>query len=156
MGTVLVMVHNPHFAAVGSIDEAETLLTFRPSIPTFTAECELDSIAVFVMDHRRREVPVGDRTVELHYGRFVVSQQCPGPSEARRLALDVSYGPDPIDLQVSGVAGRGYDLGPEVPRDDIDGRSPAVVVWAGADRFNLVASSELRLDVLIEIAGSLE
>ena len=149
------MVHNPHFAAVGSIDEAETLLTFRPSVPTFTAECELDSIAVFVMDHRRREVPVGDRTVELHYGRFVVSQQRAGIEEARRLALDVSYGPDPIDLQVSGDVGRGYELGPEVPSDDIDGRSPAVVVWARDERFTMVASSELSCDVLIEIAGSL-
>jgi hypothetical protein len=150
------MVHNPHFAAVGSIDEAETLLTFCPSVPTFTAGCELDSIAVFVMDHRRREVPVEERSVELHYGRFVVSQQRPGIVEARRQALDLSYGTDPIDLQVSDGIGRGYQLGPEVANDDIDGRSPAVVVWANGDTFNLVASSELSLDVLIEIAVSLE
>ena len=149
------MVHNPHFVAVASIDEAETLLTFRPSIPNFTAECELDSIAVFVMDQRRREVPLRDRTVELHFGRFVVSQQRPGPEDARRLALEVSYGPTPIHLQLAGHPGRGYELGPEVPPDDIDGRAPAVVVWANGDRFNLVASSELRLNALIEIAGSL-
>ncbi len=149
-------MHNPHFAAAESIDAAEALLTFRPSVPAFTAGCELDSIAVFVMDHRRREVPVEERTVELHYGRFVVSQQAPGPDEARRLALDVPYGPEPIEIRFPAGPGRAYELGPPVPPDDIDGRAPAVVAWAAGGRFHLVASSELERSVLLEIGGSIE
>lgn len=148
-------MHNPHFAVVESIEAAETLLTFRPSVPTFTAGCELDSIAVFVMDHRRREVPVKQRSVELHYGRFAVSEQAPGPDEARWLALEVSYGRMPTEIQFPTGPGRAYELGPPVPPDDIDGRAPAVVVWAAGDRFHLVASSELELTVLIEVAGSI-
>ena len=148
-------MHNPHFAAVDSIEAAEALLTFRPSVPEFTAGCELDSIAVFIMDHRRREVPAEKRSVELHYGRFAVSQQAPGPDEARRLALDVSYGRGPIEIQFPTGPGRAYEPGPPVPADDIDGRAPAVVVWAAGDRFNLVASSELELAVLVDVAGSM-
>ena len=145
---------NPPFPAVQSIDAAEALLTFRPSVPVFTDGCELDSIAVFVMDHRRREVPVERRTVELSYGRFVVSQQGTVPEEARRLAFDTSYGRGPIEVQLPGGPGRAYELGPEVPPDDVDGREPAVVVWASSDRFHLVVSAEVELDVLLRVAGS--
>jgi hypothetical protein len=154
-GTVAAMAHNPHFAAVDSIGTAAELLTFRPSVPTFTSGCELDSIAVFVMDHRRREVSMEERSVELHFGKFVVSQQRPGEEEAQRLALEVSYGSVPIDLVLPDGRGLGYELGPEVASDDVDGRAPAVAVWAAGDRFNLVASSELSLVVLVEVARSL-
>ena len=147
-------MRDPHFAAVESIDAAEALLTFRPSVPAFTDGCEIDSIAVFVVDHRRREVPPDQRSVELHYGRFVVSQQRTVPEEARRLAFDTSYGRGPIEVQLPGGPGRAYELGPEVPPDDVDGREPAVVVWASSDRFHLVASAELELDVLLRVAGS--
>lgn len=147
-------MRNPHFAAVESIDAAEKLLTFRPSVPTYTDGRVLDSIAVFVMDHRRRKVPVERRTVELHYGGFVVSQQRVGPCEARRLALDTSYGRGPIEVQLPAGPGRAYELGSEVPPDDVDGREPAVVAWASGDRFHLVASTEVDLDVLLRIAGS--
>lgn len=149
-------MHNPHFAAVDSLEAAEALLSFRPSVPTFSAGCELDSIAVFVMDHRRRQVPVDQRIVELHYGQFVVSQQAPGPAEVRRLALEVSYGRAPIDIQLPTGPGRAYELGPPVPPDDIDGRAPAVVAWAAGDRFVLVASSDYERDVLLEIARSID
>jgi len=151
-GGTVGSVHNPHFAAVESVDEAESLLLFRPSLPAVTAGCVMESIAVFVMDHRRREVPVELRSVELHYGRFVVSQQRPGPVEARRLALDVSYGREPIEVHLASGPGRAYELGPVT--DDADGRAPAVVVWVARDRFHLVGSSELTRAVLIEIAGS--
>ena len=78
-----------------------------------------------------------------------------GFDEARRLALDVSYGRHPIDIEIAGDPGRSYELGPEVPEEDIDGRAAAVVAWASGDRFHLVASSELERSVLIEIAESL-
>ena len=149
-------MYNPHFVVAESIDAAEKLLTFRPSVPAFTAECRLDSIAVFVMDHQRREVPAERRSVELHYGRFAVSQQAPGPDEARRLALEVPYGRMPMEIQLPGGPGRAYELGPPVPPDDLDGRAPAVVVWASGDRFHLLASSELEHPVLMDIAGSIE
>lgn len=148
-------MHNPHFAVVESITDAEALLTFSPFLPAFTAGCELDSIAVFVMDHRRREVSKRERSVDLHYGWFVVSQQAPGSDEARRLALEVAYGPDPVLVQFPTGSGRAYELGPPVSPEDIDGRAPAVVVWAAGDRFHLVASSELQRSVLIDIAGSI-
>ena len=99
-------------------------------------------------------MPVERRTVELHYGGFVVSQQRVGPDEARRLALDTPYGREPIDVQLPAGPGRGYELGPEVPPDDFDGREPAVVAWASGDRFYLVASTEIDLDVLFRVAGS--
>ena len=149
-------MHNPHFAVVESIDAAEALLAFRPSVPRVTIGCDLDSIAVFVMDHQRREVPVERRSVELHYGRFAVSQQAPGPNEARRLAFEVSYGRMPIEIELPTGSGRAYELGPLVPPDDLDGRAPAVVVWASGDRFHLVASSELEVAVLKDIAASIE
>jgi hypothetical protein len=55
---------------------------------------------------------------------------------------------------VAGHEARFYELGPEVDPDDIDGRSPAVVVWHDDARFYFVASYTLRLDVLTRIAHS--
>ena len=58
-------------------------------------------------------------------------------------------------LRIAGRAGRVYDLGPEPPPGDIDGRSPAVVTWHDRDQFHLVASSTLPSEELIRIAESL-
>jgi len=48
-----------------------------------------------------------------------------------------------------------YELGPEPEPDDIDGRSPAVVVWADGELFCLVASSTMLVQELVKIAKSL-
>jgi hypothetical protein len=48
-----------------------------------------------------------------------------------------------------------YELGPEPPPDDIDGRSPSVVAWHDGEMFYLLASIEMAADVLVRIATSL-
>ena len=90
------MTTNPHFETADSWQAAEAMLTFRPQTPNYTAGFALESIRIYVRDHRQRPLAIGDRTCEAHYGSFVVSQSRREPSEARRLALEVSYGRDPI------------------------------------------------------------
>ncbi len=48
-----------------------------------------------------------------------------------------------------------YELGPEPPPDDIDGRNPSVVTWQDAEMFYLIASGEMSSDKLLKIAISL-
>jgi hypothetical protein len=93
--------------------------------------------------------------LEAHYGGFVLSQAHKGIDEARRLALDVSYGRDGQDATVAGRTARAYELGPEPPEDDIDGRSPAVVVWHDGALHFLVASDSMEVGDLMKIATSL-
>ena len=106
-------------------------------------------------DHKLWELSVNDRALEALYGGFVLSQACKGTDEARRLALDVRYGSAGQEGQIAGHAARIYELGPEPPPDDIDGRSPAVVTWYDADLFFLVASYTMSSDELVRIAVSL-
>ena len=47
-----------------------------------------------------------------------------------------------------------YELGPEVPPDDIDGREPSVVTWADGEMFFLLASGQLEAQMLKDIAES--
>jgi len=149
------MSANPHFRSVDSWQAAEELIAFRPRTPRRTAGCELQSLSVFVMDHNKRELPVGARSLEAHYGRFSLSQCRKGEAEARRWALSMQYGRDARPATVAGREARMYELGPEVPPDDIDGRSPAVVTWHDGEMFYLVASNELAAVDLLDIAGSL-
>lgn len=149
------MTNNAHFETVESWQAAEALLTFRPLPPKYTAGFALESIQIYVRDHRQREIAIGDRTCEAHYGSFVVSQSRREQNDARRLALEVSYGREPIVARIHGHDGRIYELGPEPPPDDIDGRSPAVVTWHDGDMFYLVASSEMSSAELLKIAMSL-
>jgi hypothetical protein len=102
-----------------------------------------------------RELPIEGRTLEAHYGGFVLSQSRRGADEARRLALDVSYGRAPHEAQIAGCTARVYERGPEPPPGDIDGPSPAVVTWHDADMFYLIASGGLTTDDLVRIAISL-
>ena len=106
-------------------------------------------------DHKLRELEIEDRTLEAHYGGFVLSQSKKGASEAHRLALDVSYGQAARDARIVGRAARAYERGPEPPPDDIDGRSPSVVTWCDTDMFFLIASAEMSSDDLLDIARSL-
>src|SRR5262245_47383289 len=149
------MSSNPHFAAASSWEAAESMLTFKPRVPTHTAGLALQTLRIHVLDHKKRDVAPAARTLEAHYGSFVVSQSRKGVAEARRLALGGSYGRSPRDGRIAGHEARIYDHGPEPPPDDIDGRAPAVVTWHDAGMFYLIATGELPLETLVTIAHSM-
>jgi hypothetical protein len=149
------MTSNPHFETAASWKAARAMLTFQPVQPKHTAGLRLQSIRVHVRDHKQRELRIGDRTLEAHYGGFVVSQSRRSVEEARRLALSVSYGLSPREARIGDHTARVYELGPEPPPDDIDGRSLAVVTWHDAEMFYLVASGEMPSDKLVRIAASM-
>jgi hypothetical protein len=67
----------------------------------------------------------------------------------------VSYGREVREALVAGRPARMYELGPEPAPDDIDGRSPSVVVWHDADMLYLIASGQMMADALLPIAASL-
>lgn len=148
------MPDNPHFQRVPDWQAAEALLAFVPCRPADTGGAALESLQIFVRDHKMRELPVAERSLEAHYGAFVFSQTLRTEAEARRLAFDERYGRAPKAVSVAGRAGCSYDLGPEVPADDPDGRSPAVVVWHDGGQFFLLASTTLEAKALVAIAAS--
>ena len=131
------------------------MLEFEPIEPRHTAGFSLQSLRIHVRDHKMRELPVRERTLEADYGGFTLSQARKGVTEMRRLAIDVSYGRDPRIAQIAGCAARVFELGPEPEPGDIDGRSPAVVTWHKGEMFYLVASYEMPSTKLFEIAASL-
>ena len=149
-----VVPENPHFETATSWRDARRHVIFEPAEPSYTAGGQLQSLAIFVRDHKMRDVPRSDRSLEAHYGRFSFSQSAPGVAEARRLALETKYGLAPQEARIVGREGRAYELGPEPPPGDIDGRPPAVVAWCDGNRFYLVASTELLVDELIRVAAS--
>lgn len=149
------MTDNPHFETARNWKAARAMLTFHPLEPRYTAGLRLQSIRIHVRDHKLRELPVGDRTLEAHYGAFVLTEARKGAIEARRLALHVPYGRDGRDIEIAGCAGRVYELGPEPEPGDIDGRSPSVVVWHDGEMFHLIASDQMPSSELVRIAGSL-
>jgi hypothetical protein len=149
------MTSNAHFETARSWEEARGMVAFQPLEPAHTAGLRLQSIQIHVRDHKRRELPIEDRTLEAHYGGFVLSQSRKGAEEARRLALNVSYGRAVRDARIAGRDARVYELGSEPAPGDIDGRSPAVVTWHDADMFYLIASGEMSADDLVRIALSL-
>jgi hypothetical protein len=129
------------------------MLTFDPVVPRRTAGFSLQSLQIHIRDHRRRDVPVADRTLEAHYGGFVLTQS--RAADARSRALNRSYGSDPRDIRVAGREGKLYEMGSEPEPDDIEGRMPAVVTWSDGELFYLIASGELPADVLLTIANSM-
>jgi len=149
------MTDNPHFETVPSWQAAGTMLVFQPREPKDTAGHCLQSISIHVRDHKLRELSVAERTLEAHYGFFVLSQAWRGVEEAQRLALVVPYGTTACHAQIAGCAARVYELGPEAPPDDIDGRSPAVVSWHDGEMFYLIASDRMSAGELVRIASSL-
>lgn len=149
------MNDNPHFASIDTWEAAEPLLGFMPLIPRDTAGFELQSLRIHVMDYRQRDLPIGERTLEAHYGGFVLSEAKRDAAEARRLAFEASYGQVVEQATVGGHEARAYELGPEVDADDTDGRMPAVVVWPDGELFLLVASGELDSAQLLKVAASL-
>ena len=130
------------------------MLTFKPLEPKFTAGLKCEGLRIFIRDHKMRDVAVGDRSLEAHYGRFVFSQSRKGVNEARRLALEVSYGRGPQEALIAGHPGRAYERGPEPEPDDPDGRMPSVVTWHDSEMFFLIASEEMSVEELIPIAVS--
>ncbi len=146
---------NAHFESAATWKAARSRLSFRPLVPRHTGGFRPRAIRIHVRDHRLRELPVEDRTLEAHYGGFVLSQAWKSPAEARRLALDVSYGASGRDARIAGCSARMYELGPAPPPGDIDGRSPAVFTWHDGGLFLLVASDTMSVDQLFEIANSL-
>ena len=104
------------------------MVAFRPLEPSHTAGFRLQSIRIHVRDHKLRELAIEDRTLEAHYGGFVLSQSKKGASEARRLALDVSYGQAAREGRIAGPAAldaracTGADREPRL--GDIDGAQP--------------------------------
>jgi hypothetical protein len=149
------MPRNEHFHTAATWAEARTLLVFEPRRPRYTAERTLQSLDVHIRDHKRRELAPQDRTLEAHYGTFVVSQSQHGPEPARTRAIDTSYGQAKREGTIAGHDARIYELGPDPPADDIDGRSPAVVTWHDGPDFFLIASSELPAAELERIARSM-
>ncbi len=149
------MTGDAHFETARSWKAARAMLTFEPREPEHTAGLRLQSIRIHVRDHKLRELSVEDRTLEAHYGGFVLSQTRKGVSEARRLALAVPYGQAGRAAQIAGCAARVYELGPEPAPDDIDGRTPSVVAWHDAEMFYLIASDGMSSDELVRIAVSL-
>ena len=146
---------NPHFESVESLRAARALLVFRPIEPRDTAGHAVQSIRIHVRDHKQRELAVEGRTLEVHYGAFVLSQAHRGASEARRLALDVSYGQEAQESRIAGHSARVYELGPVPAPDDIDGRAPSVVAWHDDEMFYLIASGEMPAERLVRIAESM-
>jgi len=148
------MVDNPHFESMQSWQAARARLDYEVAVPGETLGHTLSSLSLFVMDHRMRVVPPEKQSLEAHYGAFVFSQSRPGSKAARHAVHEVSYGAAPRTDDVGGHEARVYERGPEPEPDDHDGRMPAVVVWAIADRFFLVASGELDTPALLAIARS--
>ena len=144
-----------HFGTVPSWEAARLMLTFQPLRPAYTAASSLQALRIHVKDHKSREVPIGDRTLEAHYDQFVLSQSRKGVDEARRLALVVSYGRAPREARIAGREARVYERGAEPDEDDPDGRLPAIVTWHDGDMFYLIASDHLLTDVLVTIGDSL-
>src|SRR5262245_57148642 len=147
-------IGNPHFATAASWDTAQALVTFVPRVPRATAGLAPPALRVYVRDRNLRAVPVGQRTLEAHYGRFVFTQSRRTPEEAQRLALDVSYGRAPQEASIPGRPARVYELGPEPMPDEVDERSPTVVAWHDGALFYLLASHEMTADALMSIAMS--
>jgi hypothetical protein len=146
----------PHFETLRDWAAASERLGFDLPMPRETLGHSLARLALFVRDHRLREVAPENQALEAHYGAFVFSQARPGREEALRRVRDVSYGDDPQDGEIAGCEARLYDRGPVPGPDDPDPRMPAVVVWAWRDRFHLVASDRLELEELVRIARSIE
>jgi hypothetical protein len=145
----------PRFLAPATWEEAAALLTFVPRQPADTRGRVLRGLRVHVRDHRRRDLPRHLRTFEAHFDGVAVCQSQPGALAARRRALEVRYGPDATPIRIRGREGRAFPLGPEVPPDDIDGRSAAVVTWHDGPMFHFVASTQLAVDEVALVAASL-
>lgn len=149
-------MENPHFLSVETLKEAAKNVAFTPLEPSNTAGCALEGMNIFVKDHKMREVPLENRTLEMHYGQFVISQKkCENGDAAKKMALETKYGQSPSEGKINGFDARMYELGPETAEDDMDGRRPAAVAWHNEEMFFLIASTQMNVSKLIKIAKSM-
>lgn len=144
-----------HFVSPANLAEAAAELTFAPRLPDVGCAGALRGLRIHVRDHKGRELPRGERTLEAYFGTFSFTQSSRSAADARHAALDVSYGRNPQPVWILGREGRGYELGPSPAPDDIDPRSPSVVAWADGPMFYFLASSDLPLTELIDVAASI-
>ena len=114
------MPDNPHFQQVPNAQAARRLLTFDPLLPRKIAGRRLQSMSVYLRDHRLRDVPEAERVLEADYEGFGFSQSRPGAEEARRRAFEVRYGRVFSTAEVAGYEARVYPLGPEPTPDEDD------------------------------------
>lgn len=150
------MARNDHFKSAVDWAAAAELVDFAPRRPAYTAGFSLVTLSVHVMDHRKHQLPLSARSLEAHYGGFVIDQKrAASETEAQRRALSTSYGPAATRVRVASHEGRSYELGPVPEPDDVDGRRPAVVVWHDGQMIYLVASGELDEAILLRIASSM-
>jgi len=147
-------LRNEHFESLASWKAAAERVGYRPHVPRDTVGQKLESLSLFVKDHKLREVPPEKQALEAYYGSFSFSQSRPGVEAARVAALGTSYGSAPQVADVVGCEARSYERGPDPPPDDPDPRMPAVVVWACGDAFFLLASETLEVETLLRIARS--
>jgi hypothetical protein len=145
---------NPHFLPVGSWVEAAEHLDFEPRQPRMAGLGE-PTLSIYVLDHKRRELPIGRRSLEAHYADFVLSQTRCGPAEAVRRALRLSYGITPREAEVAGHPARAYELGEATWPPDDDGPPPAVLTWHDGGMHFVVASYSVTLAELEPIAASM-
>ncbi len=154
--TIENMGHYDHFKKVVDWSAAARLVDFEPRQPAFTAGFDIVSLAVFVMDHRKRRLSIGARSLEARYGAFVIDQKrLASATDARRQALSTPYGAVAKTVRGAGFEGRGYALGPVPDLDDIDGRSPAIIVWSDGAMLYLVASDQIDEVILLRVASSM-
>jgi hypothetical protein len=149
------MAGNPHFESAADWTDAAGRVTFVPLVPRFTAGGALKGLRIHVRDHKLRELPLEERILEASYETFAFSQSRRTAVDARHAALAVSYGRDPRPVWILGREGKGYELGPVPEPDDIDPRSPSVVAWADGEMFYCLASGQLPLTGLIDVATSI-
>ncbi len=148
----MTLADNPHFRPVANWEEAARILGYTPKVPARTAGAELQSLRIYVRDHKLRDVPAEQQSLEARYGEFVFTQVRCSEKEALRQTVEVVYGSDAEKALINGCEARVYELGPEPAPGDIDPRSPAVVVWCEGEMFYLLASDSMKLSELIRIA----
>ena len=146
-------MRNEHFDTVDTWEEAAKLLDFVPT-PLRIDGRPLSKLEVYVRDLKRR-LPISERILEARYPGVAFAQSQKDEPEARRQALEVKYGQDPQTVVIGGNEGRMYELGPEVPPDDIDGRAESVIAWSDGRRFYMLASNDMMLSELLPVAQSL-
>lgn len=144
------MAETAHFLSFDSLREAEAHMGFRSLARNLQGDPM--AIRVHIRDHKLREVVP---TLELYYEAFDFCQTPCGGAEARRRAFDESYGSSGFPARVGGHRAKMYELGDEPPVDDPDPRPPSVVVWADGEILCFLASDELAVAELTDIANSL-
>ncbi|MBT8404140.1 MAG: ankyrin repeat domain-containing protein [Gemmatimonadetes bacterium] len=146
----------PHWAQPTDWEAAGRWFGATPARPRDTLGRTVQAFRVRLRDHRDRLLPAAGRDLEVHFDDFDFTQVSVGHEEARRRALEWSYGPEAMELRIGPHAGRGYERQPDPPEADPDPPLPTVVTWWVGERHFLLASATLAVAQLIEVAHSVE